>query len=198
MDERIMSAKRERAVSLTTPPKGTWVQTELAAHEQWAKLAISNPRASAVLHILLAQIGRSNAVVVSQKTLAKLAECSRATLQRALDVLRDGNWIEVRQIGPTGTANAYIINDRVAWYGNREGMRYSLFSATVLVSEDEQPDREELGRQAPLQRIPELFPGERQLPAGNGLSPPSQPFLPDMVPDLPSKPLPHAPEHDSE
>jgi len=189
---------RNRELGLTTPPKGTWVQTQLKAHEEWAKLAITNPRASSVLHVLLANIGRSNAVVVSQRTLAQLANCSRATLQRALDVLRDGNWIEVRQIGPTGTANAYIINDRVAWYGNRDGLRYSLFSATVLVSEEEQPDRAELGRQQPLQQIPEMFPGERQLPVGDGLSPPSQPFLPDMVPDLPSKPLPHVPESDSE
>jgi hypothetical protein len=163
------------------------VQTELAAHEQWAKLAVANPRASSVLHVLLAQMGRSNAVVASQRTLAKLAGCSVRTLQYALTALREGNWIEVRQLGTTGTACAYIINDRVAWYGNREGMRYSLFSATVVVSEEEQPDREELGRQAPLQRIPDLHPGERQLPAGPGLPPPSQPFLEGFERDLPAR-----------
>jgi len=193
-----MASKKNRAVSLATPPSGTWVQTELAAHEQWAKLAVHNPRASALLHVLLANIGRSNAVVMSHKTLAELAGCSVSTLKRSLEVLREGNWIEVRQVGPTGTANAYVINDRVAWYGNREGRRFSLFSATVIVSEVDQPDREELGRQAPLQRIPEMYPGERQLPAGDGMAPPSQPFLPDMVPDLPSKPLPHVPETESE
>jgi len=143
-------------------------------------------------------MGRGNAVVASQKTLAQLAGCSVRTVQTALGILREGNWIEVRQIGSTGTANAYIINDRVAWYGNRDGMRYSLFSATVVVSADEQPDREELGQQAPLKHIPEMYPGERQLPSGDGIAPPSQPFLPDMVPDLPSKPLPHVPESDSE
>lgn len=178
---------QNRELGISTRPKGTWVQTQLKAHEEWAKLAISHPRASSVLHVLLANLGRSNAVVVSQRTLATMANCSRATLQRALDTLRDGNWIEVRQIGPTGTANAYIINDRVAWYGKREGMRYSLFSATVLVSEEEQPDRAELGQQPPLNMIPELFPDERQLPVGDGMAPPSQPFLPDMTPDLPAR-----------
>lgn len=189
---------RNRELGLTTRPAGSWVQTELAAHEQWAKLAVANPRASSVLHVLLAQMGRSNAVVVSQKTLAKMAGCSVRTLQYSLTTLREGNWIEVRQIGTTGTANAYIINDRVAWYGNRDGMRYSLFSATVLVSEEEQPDRDAIGQQQPLKRIPDLSPGERQLPAGRGLAPPSQPFLPDMVPDLPSKPMPHVPDAESE
>lgn len=178
--------KMSRSLGLTTPPKGTWVQTELAAHEQWAKLAISHPRASSLLHVLLANIGRANAIVVSHKALAKLAGCSVSTLKRSIEVLKEQNWIEVRQVGQTGTANAYVINDRVAWYGNREGMRYSLFSATVLVAADEQPDKEELGNQTPLHHIPELFPGERQLPAGDGLPPPSQPFLPEMTPDLPS------------
>lgn len=178
---------RGRELGLTTRPGGSWVQTELAAHEQWAKLAVANPRASSVLHVLLAQMGRSNAVVASQRTLAKLAGCSVRTLQYALASLREGNWIEVRQIGTTGTACAYIINDRVAWYGNREGMRYSLFSATVVVAEDEQPDRDTLGKQAPLQRIPDIFPGERQLPGGPGLPPPSEPAFPGMEPDLPAR-----------
>ena len=31
-----------------------------------------------------------------------------------------------------------------------------------------------------------LFPGERQLPTGDGEDPPSQPALPDMEPDLPA------------
>lgn len=179
--------KQRRDLGLTTQPKGTWIQTELAAHEQWAKLSISNPRASALLHVLLANLGRSNAVVASHKTLANLAGCSVSTLKRSVGVLRDGNWIEVRQVGPTGTANAYIINDRVAWYGKRDGIRYSLFSATVVVSEDEQPDRDELGQQSPLNMIPEMFAGERQLPSGDGMAPPSQPFLPDMTPDLPAR-----------
>ncbi|WP_332105345.1 hypothetical protein [Acetobacter aceti] len=44
-----------------------------------------------------------------------MAGCGLNTLKRALSVLREGNWIEVRQIGPTGTACAYVVNDRVAW-----------------------------------------------------------------------------------
>lgn len=151
-------------------------------------MAITQPRASALLHVILANMGRHNALVASQKTLAKLAKCSRATLQRSLDVLREGSWIEVRQIGPTGTANAYIVNDRVAWSGNREGIRYSMFSAAIIVTDDEQPDRDELGAQPPLQHIPSLIGDERQLPTGPGLPPPSSPSLPGLEPDLPTRP----------
>lgn len=180
-------AERSRQLGLTTQPSGTWVQTDRAAHERWAKLAISNPRASAILHVVLSHMGRHNALIVSQATLAGLASCSVRTLQYALKALREGNWMEVRQIGPTGTVNAYIINDQVAWSGKRDGIRYSLFSAAVVLSDAEQPDRNNLGAQPSLQHIPDLLPGERQLPTGPGLDPPTQPSLDGLEPDLPAR-----------
>lgn len=179
-------AKPSRSLSIATDPKGSWVQVERAAMERWAKLTIENPRASALMQIILSHIGRNNALVASQATLAKLTGCSARTIRRSLEVLKARNWLEIRQIGLSGTANAYIINDRVAWSGNREGIRYSLFSAAVLLSDDEQPDKAQIGAQAPLIGIPSLYPGERQLPTGPGLPPPSEPALPGLEPDLPA------------
>lgn len=180
-------AAREKSYGIVTAPSGTWVQTERAAHEKWAQLAVGNPRACALMHVIVSKMGRHNALVASQKTLASLIGCTDRTVRTALQVLKDGGWLEVRQIGPTGTANAYIVNDRVAWSGNRDGIRYSLFSAAVLVSDDEQPDKAELGAQPPLERIPTLLPGERQLPTGDGLPPVSQPFLEGLEADLPAR-----------
>jgi len=167
-------------------PAGNWVQTEREAHEAWAGLIERAPKAAQLMHLLTARVGEHNAVVVSQKTLAKLMKCSRRTVQRAVDILAEDRWIEIRQIGENGTVNAHIINDRVAWSGPREGIRYSLFSAAVIVSEAEQPDSDQLGKQRPLRRLPKLFSGERQLPGGPGEPPPSQPALPGMEPDLPA------------
>lgn len=165
---------------------GRWVQTERAAHEAWAGLMRDNPSAAMLMHLLVARIGQHNAVVISQKTLGDLMGKSRDTVKRALATLRDRNWIEVRQIGQSGTVNAYIINDRVAWTGKRDGIRYSLFSASVVLSDEEQPDRNELEAQEPLRRVPSLLRGEQQLPSGDGLPPPSEPSLPGMEPDLPA------------
>lgn len=167
-----------------TAPKGSWVQTERKAHEAWAALIGKAPKAAQLMHVLTSRIGDNNAVVVSQKTLSELMNCSRRTVQRAVEVLAEDNWIEIRQIGENGTVNAHVINDRVAWTGARDGIRYSLFSATVVVSDAEQPDREQLGMNSPLRRLPRI--GEFQNPHGDGLPPPSQPFLPDMEPEIPS------------
>jgi DNA-binding transcriptional MocR family regulator len=161
------------------------VQTEREAHEAWAKLLRNSPRAAELLHLLVARVGRHNAVVISQKTLAALMGRHVNTVTKAVRQLKDANFLEVRQIGDRGTTNAYIINDRVAWQGKRDGIRYSLFSAQVIVSEDEQPD--DIDDQAPLRRTPTLYPGEQQLPTGDGLPPPSEPEFPGMEPDLPAR-----------
>jgi len=179
-------AQRPRNVGVTTAPNGSWVQTERASHEKWALLISKHPKAAALMHVIVGNMGRHNALVASQKTLAGQMNCTTRTIQRALEVLRDGNWIEIRQIGETGTVNVYVVNDRVAWSGNRDGIRYSLFSAAVMVSDTEQPDKVEIGAQPPLQHVPGIFPGERQLPTGDGLPPPSQPSFDGMEPDLPA------------
>lgn len=170
------------------PQAGRWVQTERAAHEAWGNLIDRSPKAAKLMHLLTARVGDNNAVVVSQKTLQTLMKCSRPTVQRALDLLVSDRWLEVRRIGENGTVNAYIINDRIAWSGKRDGLRYSLFTAAVIVSEDEQPDRDQLGAQEPLRRLPSLFRGEQQLPTGDGLPPPVEPALPGLEHDLPAVP----------
>ena len=110
------------------------------------------------MHILTARIGEHNAVVVSQKTLQKLMKVrSVTTVKSALKTLQEDRWIEVRQIGQNGTVNAYVINDRIAWSKARDGLRYSLFSATVVLSEEEQPDRKALEHQEGLRPLPSLL-----------------------------------------
>ena len=165
---------------------GQWVQTERAAHEAWATLIRKSPLAAQVMHVLTARVDKHNAVVVSQKNLARLVKGSERGVRDAVKLLCADNWIEAVQIGGRGTVNAYVINDRVAWSGKRDGIRYSLFSASVLVSDDEQPDREQLDGLPPLRTLPGLQPDEQQLPTGPGLPPPSEPPLPGYEPDIPA------------
>ena len=168
------------------PLRGTWVQTERAAHEAWASLIARSPIAARAMHIITSQIDDQNAFIISQEALAGLVSCSERRLRDALKILSEENWLEIRRIGGRGTVNAYVVNDRVAWTGSRDGLRYSLFSAKVFVPETEQPDRDELGSQPPLRRIPSMLQGEAQLPSGDGLPPVSQPALPGMEPELPA------------
>ena len=162
---------------------GQWVQTERKTHEAWAKLISHKPRAAALAHILVAQMSHQNAVVVSQTVLAKLMGCSVETIKRAVRDLVAERWISVIRLGK-GKEAAYVVNDRVAWGQARDQLRLSVFSAAVVADYDDQ-EAGLLGS-GELRRIPTLFSGERQLPVGVGLEPPSQPNIEGMEPDLPA------------
>lgn len=161
-----------------------WVQTERQAHEAFARLIMRSPLAARIMHLLVARVGEHNAVVISQGTLAQLLGASRQGVQKALRVLEADKWIEIRQIGDRATVNAYVINDQVVWHGSRDGIRHSLFTATVVVSSAEQPDQDDLESPRQLRRLPRI--GELQIPTGEGLPPPSEPALPGMEPTLPA------------
>jgi DNA-binding transcriptional MocR family regulator len=174
--------KSEIGVPATTG-KNTWVQTERKAHEAWASLIGRKPRAAMLLHHLVARMGPQNAVVISQKTLAKIMSSSLDTVQRAIRDLEAEKWIQIVKLNGPGTVAAYVVNDRVAWGQKRDQLRLSVFSASVVADADDQ-DAATLDH-SDLRRIPMLYPNEYQLPAGPGEEPPSEPFLPGMEPDLP-------------
>ena len=166
--------------------RNTWVQTERAAHEAWARLITRAPMAARLAHVLVANMDTtSNAVVASQATIGELmGGVHRNTVRKAIQVLEAERWIEVLQIGGKGGALAYVVNSRVAWGQSREAIRHAAFAARVLVSSSEQT--ESVDERPPLRQIPVLLRGERQLPSGPSGEPPSQPALDGLEPDLPS------------
>ena len=62
-----------------------------------------SPNAAMLMHLLVARVGEHNAVVVSQKTMAKIMGRHVNTVKTAFKTLRDRNWIEIRQVGERGT-----------------------------------------------------------------------------------------------
>lgn len=160
-----------------------WVQTERSAHEAWAHLILRKPTAAAVLHKLVAHMGDRNAVVISQYTLAKMVGVSDRTIRTAIADLVAGRWIQVVRLG-RGRECAYVVNSRVAWSDRRDKMRLAIFDASIVADWEDQ-DETLLGS-GDLRRIPVLYPGEQQLPAGDGEPPPSQTCLDGLEPDLPT------------
>jgi Helix-turn-helix domain len=157
-----------------------WVQTERAAHEQWAALTMRSPRAAALMHRFVALMGHQNAVVISQKTLAKLMGCTDRTIRNALADLVRERWVQVVQLGASATVNAYVVNSNVAWGESRDQRgRLAVFSATVVGDLEDQPANA-LDPPA-LRRVPVIFPPEQSLPVGDG-EPGAQIALPGMEP----------------
>lgn len=166
--------------------KGTWVQTERKAHEAWAQLIGNQPKAAQLLHLLVANMDKTGAVVVSQKVLAELMGVHHNTIKKAIKTLREGNWVDVVRVGSErGGVNAYLVNRRVAWADKRSNARFATFDARIIVSQAEQ-DRAALENTEPLRQLPNL--GENQIPAGPGIDPPAQQIFDGLEPDLPSIP----------
>ena len=177
--------KRELGTPVNAGPR-TWVQTERAAHEAWGRLTLKSPRAASVMHHLVANMGHQNAIVIGQKTLAKIVGCNERTVRRALDDLERDNWIQTVQIGPSGTVNAYVVNSAVAWGEKREHIgSLTVFHSTVIADAADQRSEERLERKN-LRKLPMLWPDERQLPDGEGEHP-GQPSFLGYEPDLPAK-----------
>lgn len=167
-----------------------FLQTERETHEAWAKLTIDAPKASAVMHLLTARMKKNNTTLLTHAEIQDELGISRPTVQRAIRRLREDRWLEVWQIGETGSVNVYVINDRVAWARGRDGLRYSKLSVELQIREKDQP-KEYLAQieNGPLRKLPSVSRGETQLPSGDGLPPVSQPFLGGMEPDLPARRL---------
>lgn len=165
------------------PIRGTFVQTDRATHEAWAKLSVKKPIAAGVMHYLAAAVGPQNAVVVPQRTIAKIIGVSDRSVRNAIGDLVAGGWIQAVKIG-AGRECACVLNSRVAWSDKRDNLRLAQFSAEVIADFDDQPAAS-LAHQEPLHVLPSIFPDEAQLPSGPGFPPQSQSFLEGMIPDLP-------------
>lgn len=124
---------KERADKKRLP--SDFVQLSRNSMKEIRLLADTNKLSLKILMILAEKMNRQNAVVISQKTLCQLLGKGRTSVYNAVKTLEDGRWLKTLKIG---TANAYIINERVFWTDLTDKRRYAIFSANVIVSEEEQ------------------------------------------------------------
>lgn len=169
-----------------------FVQTERAAHEAWAAFTIAKPKASALLHFLVARLDTgTNAVVAAHSTLASIMKCSTRSIKTYLEQLEKDKWIQVVNLGK-GTANAYVVNSYVAWSKGRDKLQYATFSAQVIAAAADQSEASLTTMD--LRSIPTIYDGEWQHPSGESGEPPAQPALHGFELDLPA--IPGQPESD--
>lgn len=151
----VSQTRKQREIGTPVRNKRSlWVQTDRENHEAWALLALRKPRAAALLHVLVAHMGSRNVVVISQKLLATMLECSTDTVQRAVRDLVAGSWIQVVSINGGGTVCGYVVNNRVAWGEDRDRISKAIFQAQVVVDRQDQSDDALSG--ADLRKIPQI------------------------------------------
>lgn len=162
----------ENNKSLVGEKNYNFVQISREYLKNWRALVRKNPLSVEILMFLIEKMGRTtNAVVCSYKTLTELTGYSRTSIAKGLKILKEDNWIETVKIG---NATAYCVNERVAWQAARNQRNYAIFSATVVVSENEQEENFRKKLKEKLVYIPIIENNEIVLTGNEDLSAPDQ------------------------
>lgn len=150
-----------------------FVQVSRNYLKEWRLLMRKSPLASEVLMFLVEHMGRTtNAVVCSYTTLTEATGVSRASVARALKLLKEDNWIDSVKIG---NATAYAVNARVFWQAGRHQKQYAIFQATVIASGTEQDSDFKLKAKESIRHIPFIEENARLMVDNSELlSPPDQ------------------------
>lgn len=134
------------------------------------ELAKRSPAAHQILWLLTERMNRTNAVVMTHKTMAQILNYSPATIYRAVGLLADEKWLQVVKIG---TAHGYVVNSKVLWRASN-GKRYASFNAEILASENEQSHSIEDWDKIELRQVPILALNESPIVDDEVLPPPDQ------------------------
>ena len=135
------------------------------------KLMRENMQAARLVMSLvrLMEPGTGGVVVADRETMAELIDVSVPTIQRALKVLVDGNWVRRVKIGG---AHALAINEEFAWVGKQDHKQQAVFRATVIASRSQQSAADLVPGKP--KKFPVAHPGEGTLAVGPDPDPPSQ------------------------
>lgn len=146
-----------------------WLQLEKKVGQELQTLAFKHPAAMGTLMFLANNMGRNNALAISQGAISKKTGVTLKSISRSIKLLENHRFIEVVRVG---NLCVYRVNSRVAWQGNR-GEKYAYFSADIIAFENEQSapiqDNPE-----PLKQVPVLQYGERYLMNNEPIDPPDQ------------------------
>ena len=134
-DERHEEEERERQKK---SPYRSWVQMNKDAYKAEDWLMGKSPIAYRIFKFLINNMDSYNAVMCSQTVLQERFEVSRATVSRAVKLLKDKQYIDVYK---SGTSNVYAVNKQIAWNSWGSNFKYGKFSANIILSESEQEEQ---------------------------------------------------------
>ena len=115
--------------------KWTQVNNSREAYEAEDWLIANSATAYRVLHFLVSNMDRYNAVICSYKVMQEKFGYSRATLSEAVKLLKDHKYIDVKK---SGTSNVYMVNKLLYWNSWGSNYAYADFGAKVIISSSEQ------------------------------------------------------------
>ncbi|HDT6013296.1 TPA: plasmid replication initiation protein [Raoultella ornithinolytica] len=151
------------------PKNMDFVQVSRADLRAIAELGAKSSLALDLLMILAQTMDKQNAVMISFKAMQDILGKSRPTLDRAVRLLKEDNWIQVIKVG---TANAYILNNAVFWTDRGDKRPLTQFNARVVTTLAEQEMDLRNNPNVKLRRTPTLVGKDERVVVGTDQLPP--------------------------
>ena len=115
--------------------KWTQLNNDEEAKEARYWLMKESSDAYCVLDFLASNMDKYNAVICSYKVLQEKLGYSQATVARAIKLLRQHHYIDIKK---TGTSNIYMLNKKLYWNSWGTNYAYAEFGANIIISASEQ------------------------------------------------------------
>lgn len=125
----------EKAERKLTKNKMDFVQVSRSELRAIAELGAKSSLALDLLMVFVQAMDKQNAVMISFKAMEQILNRSRPTLDRAIRVLKNDNWVQVIKVG---TANAYVLNTAVFWADKGNKRHLANFNTKVITTLSEQ------------------------------------------------------------
>lgn len=128
-----------------------FVQWQKPSMAEFRRLIGQNTLAAQLLILFAEKMDKRNAIMISNDTIGQIMGVSRASITRAIRILKEENWIQIVKIS---SANAYVLNNKVFWQTSGN-LKHASFSAQIIASASEQ-DQKDLADDARLKSLPPL------------------------------------------
>ena len=133
--ENLNEVQSEKIRKKSPYKKWTQVNNDSAAKEARYWLMKENPVAYCIMDFLASNMDMYNAVICSYKVIQEKFGYSKATVTRAIKLLKDHKFL---QVAKSGTSNIYMINKTLYWNSWGNNYAYAEFGAKVIISSSEQ------------------------------------------------------------
>lgn len=142
---------KQKEAESRIPKNLDFVQVQRSELRSISELGAKNNLSLKLLMIFAQTMNKQNAVMISFEALKQMTNKSRATIDRAIKILKDDQWVQVVKVG---TANAYVLNSAVFWTDRGDKKYISTFNASVVTTLEEQEKDLRKAPEINLKRVP--------------------------------------------
>lgn len=131
--------EKKKAEDAKKSPYRNFLQVNKDSYKAEDWLMKESPVAYRLLRFLAQNMDNYNALICSYVVLQEELGYSRATLSRAVKLLKEKNFIQILRSGVT---NIYIINKELYWHSYGSNFSRCEFNAKIIISSEEQDEQD--------------------------------------------------------